>query len=140
MGIKFTSVIFCDDIRREITNKDILIGVYAGDIIVPVFPVPISAAFWLEVLPEELGQFELQMRIILKDKAPPIEMKIGLNVSALGPFGLSLPTLQILVETETELYLEFLDGKEWTLLKSKKIIKGDTPQPFNVATASAPPA
>ena len=45
------TVIFCDDIRKEITNKDILIGVYAGDIVVPSFPTPLALALWIEIIP-----------------------------------------------------------------------------------------
>lgn len=137
--VKFTAVILCDDIRREISNKDILIGVYSGDIVVPAFPALINAAFWLEGVPETLGAHDLQMRVYLKDK-PPIEMKVSINVNVLGPFGLAVPTLQILVEDETEIRFEFLDGDTWSTLKSKKVIKGDVNQPFTVASASPPSA
>jgi hypothetical protein len=133
--VKFTAVVLCDDIRREISNKDILIGVYSGDIVVPTFPAFINAAFWLEGVPETLGAHDLQLRVYLKDK-PPVEMKVSINVSVLGPFGLTVPTLQILVEDETEIRFEFLDGDTWSTLKRKKVIKGDVNQPFTVATAS----
>ena len=35
---KATSVIICDDIRREASGKEILIGVYAGVILLPALP------------------------------------------------------------------------------------------------------
>lgn len=35
---KATSVIICDDIRREATGKEILVGVYAGVIFLPALP------------------------------------------------------------------------------------------------------
>ena len=132
--VKFTAVILCDDIRREISNKDILIGVYSGDIVVPSFPALINAAFWLEGIPETLGAHELQMRVYLRDK-PPIEMKVSINVNMPGPFGLAVPTLQILVEEETEILFEFLDGETWSTLKRKKVNKGDVNQPFAVASS-----
>lgn len=41
-------VIICDDVRQEHNGKSILIGVHAGDIIVPNFPAIFPLALWLE--------------------------------------------------------------------------------------------
>jgi hypothetical protein len=38
LGYKITSLIICDDIRREASGKEILIGVYSKDIIVKDIP------------------------------------------------------------------------------------------------------
>jgi hypothetical protein len=40
------SFLVCDDIRREYTGKDILIGVYNNVIIFPTFPVPVSSVIF----------------------------------------------------------------------------------------------
>jgi hypothetical protein len=40
--LKIISVLICDDVRREENGKEILIGVYSGDIIVTRFPAAMA--------------------------------------------------------------------------------------------------
>ena len=82
------TVIFCDDIRKEITNKDILIGVYAGDIVVPSFPTPLALALWIEIDPKEVGTRELIFRVIA-GKAEPFQFGIGIETITLGAASLA---------------------------------------------------
>lgn len=42
------NVVFCDEVRREVTGKDILIGVYSSDIVVPSVPMLIEVALWIQ--------------------------------------------------------------------------------------------
>ena len=49
------AVILCDDIRKEVTNKDMLIGVYGGALIVSAFPGAMPMAVWMELMPESVG-------------------------------------------------------------------------------------
>jgi hypothetical protein len=119
-GLEFTAVVMCDEVRREITNKDILIGAYAGYVVVTEFPAQISAAFWMEVRPSKIGEFTIQFRIFLDGKEPVTATILG-QVHELDAFGFFLSGMQILVEKESELHLEALDGEEWKLLKRKKL-------------------
>jgi hypothetical protein len=57
-----------DDIRKEISNKDILIGVYGSEIVVPEFPATIPLAFWMEITPTKLGELSLQLHLSFDDK------------------------------------------------------------------------
>ena len=128
----------CDDIRREISNKDIIIGAYAGDVIVPEFPAQISVAFWVELQAVALGDFKLKLRVRLQDKKP-VTLQVDINVVKLERFSLSVPTLQVLVQEESEILLEVNEDDDWKTLKTKKIIKGDVPQSI-IPIASPPPS
>lgn len=41
-AFKLTSLIVCDDIRQEVTGKQILVGVYTGTIILSSFPAALN--------------------------------------------------------------------------------------------------
>ncbi|MER8388256.1 hypothetical protein NKH14_22545 [Mesorhizobium sp. M1380] len=62
MSAKVTAVVVADDVRREVSGKDILIGVFGGDVLVPVLPSPVQVALWI------------QMDVKGKDVAIEIEM------------------------------------------------------------------
>jgi hypothetical protein len=59
------AVVVCDDARRELAGKDILIGVYGGGILVPSFPVSITLCVWMELIPEQSGQLQVEISIKL---------------------------------------------------------------------------
>jgi hypothetical protein len=42
-------LIFCDDVRQEVTNKQILIGVYASDMRVSQVPILVPVALWIRI-------------------------------------------------------------------------------------------
>jgi hypothetical protein len=137
-NLEFTAVVMCDEVRRELTNKDIIIGAYAGYVLVTEFPAQISAAFWMEAQPSKLGESRIQFRIFLDGKEP-VHATMMVVVHELEAFGIFLSGLQILVEAESEIHLEALDGDEWKLLKRKKIKKGPVPQAL-IPTVSPPPS
>jgi hypothetical protein len=127
-ALQFSSVLVCDDIRKEVSNKDILIGVYSGDIVVPSFPVWLPISFWIEVSANEAGKSEAQFRLTVVDHTPPIMLKAGLQVDKPGSTAIIIAGLQLLFEKEGDLILEVKpDGGDWTVLKSKKIMQGELP-------------
>lgn len=133
---EISAVIFCDDIRKEITNKDILIGVYGGDIVVPAFPAQFALALWIEMNPSEPGSREIAFRLSPGD-AKPVELRIGLSLSEHGPIGLSIPALPIPMEEPGEIRLEVLEDGEWLLLKSKRVKRGPIVSPFGPPSSSS---
>lgn len=137
--IKITAVVVCDDIRKEVTGKDILIGVYAGDIIVPEFPAVITATFWIEMTPGKLGKSRLRFRIRLANKDEAMPITIDVQFRELSTSAIATPQATIAIDAETDLLLEQQVGENWEILKSKKIYKGATIQPFNVSIGSPPP-
>ena len=122
------AVVVCDDIRKEITNKDILIGVYAADIVVPIFPVALALAFWIEINPKKCGHRELSFRVVSQGNT--VEFTIGMEISGSESFGLPVPALPVLVRSPGEIRLEVKDADGWRLLKSKKVKQGLVGGPF----------
>jgi hypothetical protein len=133
MAGEIGAVIVCDDVRREQTNKDILVGVYAGDIIVTSFPAIVTAAHWIEFTPGNTGLRTLRFRVSVNDM-PPAEMKFEIQVAELGPMGLVLPPTHMPVEKPSDLSLHIWSGNDWALLKKKAITQGLVAFPFGRPT------
>lgn len=136
-GLEFRTVIVCDDIRKEVTGKEILIGVYSGEIVLPSFPSWFPASLWFEIETLEVGKYEVMVRFSLTDK-PPVLLKAGLDVSRTGGTSMVLAGLQLFAENECELIVEIQDGEEWRVLKRKKVIKGNVTLPFPALTGPPP--
>src|SRR6185437_1672746 len=126
---QFGAVIVCDDLRKEVNGKDILIGVYAGDIVLASFPAWFPCALWIEIETVETGEYELLFRLSLTGK-PHLQFKVRMEVQQPGTTGLGLPGLQLQAENESELIIEALDGEDWKVLKRKRVIKGNVSLPF----------
>ncbi len=136
-SIRIESVVFCDDVRKEITNKDVLIGVYSGDIVVSSLPCVINTAIWIEIVGDTVGPFELELRLTLTDKPPaPITLQGIMNQA--GGASTALNGLQLHVEKESELGLEIQEGTNWRPLRRKKILQGNVISPFPPLKSSLP--
>jgi hypothetical protein len=136
-GLEFGAVIVCDDIRKEVTGKEILIGVYTGEILVSSFPSWFPAALWIEIETLEIGRYDVTLRFSLTDK-PPILMKAGIEVSRSGTIAIACPGLQLHAEKECEFILEVQDGEEWKVLKRKKIMQGNVNLAFPTLAGPLP--
>lgn len=138
--VEIVTVLICDDVRKEVTNKDILIGVYTADIVIPVFPAWINLAVWMEAIPKQTGDHKMVFRLGTSNR-PRAELHMLLRVNDLkGPMGMALPGMQHLIEEETEFVLELQEGTEWRVLKRKKIIKGEVRLPVLHPTPASLPS
>ena len=61
------NVVLCDEVRREETKKEILIGVYSGDILIPSLPAIISLTLWVHCKTHGRGRTKREVRIISSD-------------------------------------------------------------------------
>ena len=94
---KLLSVIVCDDVRTEVTKKEILIGVYSEGIVVPKLPAVLTSLYFrvhLALYQQGQTQFSFQVvkpsgKNILDTKEQPLEFRSHV-VLALGVQG---PTL-----------------------------------------------
>jgi hypothetical protein len=57
-------VLICDDIRLEVTGKQILIGTYNEIIVAPSFPAPIMLAFRVAVRMHRIGFNTCEFRLL----------------------------------------------------------------------------
>ena len=59
------AVLFCDDIRRESNGKEILIGVYSGDIVINQVPNIIALSLFIQVkVPDNKGKHKNKIKLI----------------------------------------------------------------------------
>lgn len=64
--VKPIFALFCDDIRHESNGKQILIGVYTGDILPTQFPALFSVSIWIafERVNDIPGELPIEFRVI----------------------------------------------------------------------------
>jgi hypothetical protein len=140
------SVIICDEVRREITNKDILIGVYSGAIVVSAVPATLTVAVWIELIAETGGPLTVDLKITLPSDAPPSEFRLRMSFEVLestviaGSIGIFTPSLQceIPVPGNLEVSLKEADSESWRVIKTKKIIVGEVLAPMQLGQTMTP--
>lgn len=131
--IKIVNAIICDDVRKEITNKFIIIGVYSNDIVFPSFPSNANLSLYSDIFIRKQGDFTLNVRILLDGK-----MIIGAEVQAQNNkpeqlTSLILPPMTMSFPNECTLSFEIShDNKTWIRLASRRVIKGKTVSVVNV--------
>ena len=131
-ALEFRSVIVCDDIRKEVTGKEILIGVYSGEIVLRSFPNQFPASLWIEADTPKAGKHEVVLRVSLTNK-PPFQIKFAIDVRRPGTSSIAIPGLQLQAEEECDLVIEVQEGEEWRVLKRKKIMRGDVSSAMSIA-------
>ncbi len=65
--------IFCDDLRLEVTGKQIFVGVYTGDMMVPSFPIDVVISVWARIYGLNEGEHTFVARIYHDDEEKVIE-------------------------------------------------------------------
>lgn len=136
---QINTVVICDDIRREISHKDILVGVYGSEIVVHSLPIQLQLAFWLELQVKKSGHFELFLQIEAPNSAPRFEFRLNLEVlSNRLPFGIFTPQVNVPVEREGKLRLwtKSNETAKYELIKTRNMRyepPGSSPQPAKVA-------
>jgi hypothetical protein len=94
MDFVIINALVCDDVRREITNKDILIGVYSDGINIPSLPASVNICFWMKVIPKKLGRLSIELKVDLPGNPTPIQVKVEADVLAINrPFSLYTPQI-----------------------------------------------
>lgn len=126
---QITSLVICEDIRREITNKDLIIGAYGGDIVVPSFPAWVSVSMWIELSIPRLKDSSLRLRVSLVGK-PPLEIGATLSASDTPTAVWPVVGLQLEVTEESILLVEQFTAGNWSIVKTKKILQGSVSIPF----------
>lgn len=129
MSVEILSVIICDDVRKEVSQKDILIGVYGGEINVGSYPAPLKLSFWIETMNKAVGKSDLTFKIESPSGNPPIEISVEMQSSRIGPGALVLQGLPILAERDGNIIISMsINGGESKALKKKRVARGALPQ------------
>lgn len=75
------ALLLCDFVRREITGKDIIVGVYHTKILVKEFPHELRLSLWANIEPLKPGEHLIILRFVYgKQKRPLVEIEAGIQV------------------------------------------------------------
>jgi hypothetical protein len=128
------AVVICDDVRRELNGKDILVGVYGGEIIVAQLPFTLNLAIWCEYRTPRDGTNNVYVRISYNSQKRG-EFRLSVEAPALSLMALPFPQFLLSSDSIGELLLEYSrDGSAWAPIKRKKVVTGTVQSIF-----SAPP-
>lgn len=137
---QFGAVLICDDVRKENTNKDILIGVYGGHIVVAQFPITLTLALYLEYYPVQRGEQELFLKVGVLEQSTSIG-RVGLSIGEDTPLSIAITGIAIHVERPGELLIDVSNDRTiWTTIKRKQILQGDVKSAISPTMTSGPPS
>jgi hypothetical protein len=132
------AIVICDDIRKEISGKDILIGVYGGDIVVTGAPFVLVLAVWFEYSPPKLGRQAITAKASFSGR---VVFEMRAEIEALEETaGIGMPRLVIEGDADGDLVVEIIanDGSE-TFTKVKRVRLAPA-APKTDSTVSPPPS
>jgi hypothetical protein len=127
LGFLVDSVLLCDDIRREVNGKAILIGVYSGDIIVPTAPTSLGLSLWLQGRAIE-ASLTVRIRLESVSNATAVVTEAGSlpEASTIAPgesflFALSGLIVQIAGQGDLRVHMKYGE-RDWVELFRKKVL------------------
>jgi hypothetical protein len=136
-GFFIDSVLLCDDIRREVNGKAILIGVYSGDIIVPTAPTSLGLGLWLQGRAvEATSKVRIRLESVSNSTAVVSDAGSLPDASTIAPdesflFALSRLIVQIAGQGHLSVCMKYGD-RDWVELFRKKVL-------VNSAASNEPP-
>ena len=123
--LKAIAAVLCEDVRREENGKQILIGVYSGDIVSMGFPANLGLSVWVNAEVSQTGKGSFQIKFVLDGSDMNANMDAEVEVlNSESPIGIASPTLPLSVPRPTTLRVmwKVADG-DWEELLSKRVIQ-----------------
>jgi hypothetical protein len=123
MTIEFSTVLFCDDIRKEASGKDIVIGVYGGPVNVHAYPTPFALSLFIEIVPTEAGQFPINLRISSPSGNPPVTIDANTLIQKVEPATVSIVGIPLQLERDGLITVEAAVGGGGFRKIKEKLVK-----------------
>jgi hypothetical protein len=123
MRADISAVLICDDVRKEINGKDILIGVYSGTVNVPSYPAAFPAAFWIEIEPEGTGSVHCEFTIATPSGNPPLKVGFDLNVVEAGTAVFVMGGIPLTLERDGDIVISAKIGSDEEAIVKRKPVK-----------------
>ena len=128
---KVVAALVCDDVRKEITGKEILIGVYADNVYVGGIPANLNLALYIRALFARSEVSNIKFRVL---GPGGIQVTPDVNIPLSGPTDLedvvSVALRGIILQAQAEGRYEFQwqpPDQEWETITSVRIKKGHGP-------------
>lgn len=119
---KIKNRILCEDVRKEVGNKQSLIGVIGGDVLVDDFPATLQLAIYAEYVadPGESGELSIKFKLWQDNE----EIAAGVISSVVKPdqsVSLILPCAMITFEKAATFRMtaSIRDGAEFILIQKR---------------------
>ena len=98
-AFRLINAVFCEDIRREDNGKDMLLGVYGGDIVVARCPTRVGVSLWLQYFsaPVRAGETGIDLRLRFDGHDEPVS-QIGLPFMEEGETTLALRGMPVAID------------------------------------------
>jgi hypothetical protein len=117
--IEIISAIFCDEVRKEASGKDIIIGASPNGVSVLKFPAKIRGSFWINAKATNVEKKQYSMKVELRKKSTEeivYGVEIGISANEAAPvdyFVLTPPRFILNIDCEEifSLFFSFEDGK-----------------------------
>jgi hypothetical protein len=118
LPFKVVSAVLCDDIRIEKNDKFLLIGVYAGTVIVPGIPADLNVCWWIQIVPEEVGKIETDIQVIKDDGSILLRARAAFEVHQKEWSALPIPKTPLRLQSEGnfKLQMKLKTDTDWTTI------------------------
>ena len=117
------TALVCDDARKEASGKEIVIGIYTGDILVQAYPASLSLCLWILASFKSKGATPLQLRLVGGDGSQLVHFEGTAEIDQPDtPATLPLPRFLFSVGKNSRLKFEWRIGAgEWQTVIEKQV-------------------
>jgi hypothetical protein len=123
MSWSIKSVVFAEEIRREVSNKDIIIGVFGGDIIVSSIGVDIRLALWLNLTYDGKDNTSFDLQIAAPNSSrEPLNIHIEQESPTIGESSIFTPSFTVPIEQEGSIVVRFREAENDFVEVGRKMV------------------
>ncbi len=119
VDVRIRYCVICDDVRLEVSTKELLIGVYTAGVRVPSFPFVVTVCLWLVVVWEGEGALNIDIRILNPKGNQVCQVNGGGRAILQGrDTSLTFRGLIFSAETEGEYDIQWrVAGRQWESIR-----------------------
>ena len=130
-NVKIINAVLCEDIRHEINNKNSLIGVFSGDVLISELPGKVRFAIYYEASVEMPGKIKSEIRLQYADKAAfTAELEHDVQTKYISS---ATPPFELVIENEGDFVVSVrFEEQDW-----KEIIRRRISLDARIATSAS---
>ena len=116
--------LLCDDIRKELSGKDILVGVYTGSLLVQNFPAKITLCLWLDLKIAGKGEVKTEIRVLnpAGEQITGGELTVNVADEGEGNGSVALRGMPLNLEKEGQYKIQWRKPKaRWSTILTKQV-------------------